>query len=40
MSNYTKLNQYKQQVAACFNSRKNYDASEFINRRANRFFYV
>ena len=28
---------YKQQVASYFNNRTNYDASEFANRRANRF---
>lgn len=37
MSNRTNLNEYKQQVASYFNSRINYDASEFANRRANRF---
>ena len=37
MSNYTKLNEYKQQVADYFNARTNYDGSEFANRRANRF---
>ncbi len=37
MSNYTKLNKYKQQVADYFNARTNYDGSEFANRRANRF---
>ncbi|BAY83921.1 putative methyltransferase [Calothrix parasitica NIES-267] len=37
MSNHTNLNEYKQQVASYFNNRINYDASEFANRRANRF---
>ncbi len=37
MSNYTKLNEYKQQVADYFNARTNYDGSEFANRRANNF---
>ncbi|MEL7242171.1 MAG: methyltransferase domain-containing protein [Cyanobacteria bacterium J06573_2] len=37
MSNRTNLNEYKQQVASYFNNRINYDASEFANRRANRF---
>ena len=37
MSNRTNMNEYKQQVASYFNNRTNYDASEFANRRANRF---
>ncbi len=37
MSNYTKINEYKQKVADYFNARTNYDGSEFANRRANRF---
>lgn len=37
MSNYTKLNDYKQQVADYFNARSNYDGSDFANRGANRF---
>ncbi|WP_414619914.1 methyltransferase domain-containing protein [Calothrix sp. CCY 0018] len=37
MSNYTKLNKYKQQVADYFNARSNYDGSDFVNRRANHF---
>ncbi|AFY55360.1 methylase involved in ubiquinone/menaquinone biosynthesis [Rivularia sp. PCC 7116] len=37
MSNYTNLNDYKQQVAGYFNARTNYDASELANRRAESF---
>ena len=37
MSNYTKLEPYKQQVADYFNARSNYDGSDFANRRANCF---
>jgi protein-L-isoaspartate(D-aspartate) O-methyltransferase len=37
MSNYTSLDQYKQQVADYFNAITNYDGSEFANRRANHF---
>ncbi|MGB6297189.1 MAG: methyltransferase domain-containing protein [Rivularia sp. (in: cyanobacteria)] len=37
MSNYTKIESYKQQVADYFNARTNYDRSEFANCRANSF---
>ncbi|MBV6624451.1 MAG: methyltransferase domain-containing protein [Rivularia sp. (in: Bacteria)] len=37
MSNYTNLNDYKQQVAGYFNARTNYDASKLANRRAESF---
>ena len=37
MSNYTNLDEYKQQVADFFNARTNYDSSELANRRASRF---
>ena len=37
MSNYTKLDEYKQQIADFFNARKNYDSSKLANLRASRF---